>query len=281
MTFKTILTVATNPDRAGALFDAAARLAMSHKAHLDALALGIDPTQMAYAYLGSGEVLLQITHDRAIKTSKAIETALQAAAKHHPEDLRWSCESALALQGGVTDAVAQRARFADLVVLERPYGPDRLSEDEVVVEAALFSASAPVLILPEAPIKGAIGSRVVLAWNQTNEGLRAARAALPFLQKASLVSVTMVDPPHYGIEGSDPGGALCQMLARHGVKAEISVLSRSLPSVSDVIARHVLEFGADLLVMGAYGHSRLREALVGGVTRRMLEAAKVPVLMSH
>lgn len=280
MTLKTLLTVATNPDRAARLFDAAAALALPNKAHLDALALGIDPTQMAYAYLGSGEVLLQITQDRARDTARKIAAALDAATGHHPADLRWEIETALALQGGITDVVAQRARFADLVILGRPYGPDRLAEDETVTEAALFAAGTPVLTLPDTPAP-AIGNRVVIAWNQTNEAMRAVRAALPFLQKAGQVSVTMVDPPRHDVEGADPGGALCQMLSRHGVTAEISILARSLPRVSDVIARHVHDIGADLLVMGAYGHSRLREALIGGVTRRMLEAADVPVLMAR
>ena len=74
---------------------------------------------------------------------------------------------------------------------------------------------------------------------------------------------------------------LCQMLVRHGVKAEVSVLARSLPRVSDVLARHVTDVDAGLMVMGAYGHSRFREAILGGATRNMLEKATVPVLMAH
>ena len=84
-----------------------------------------------------------------------------------------------------------------------------------------------------------------------------------------------------GPERSDPGGVLCQYLVRHGVKAQVSVLAKTLPKISDVLARHALEEGCDMMVMGAYGHSRLREAVLGGTTRAVLEAMKIPVLMAH
>jgi nucleotide-binding universal stress UspA family protein len=109
----------------------------------------------------------------------------------------------------------------------------------------------------------------------------ATRQALPLLKGADKVNITVIDPPTQGEERSDPGGMLCQMLVRHGVHAEVSVLARSLPRVSDVLARHIWDQNADMLVMGAYGHSRFREAILGGATRNMLEKAEVPVLMAH
>jgi len=93
--------------------------------------------------------------------------------------------------------------------------------------------------------------------------------------------VAIVNPPPHSPERSDPGGMLTQMLARHGVRAEVAVLAQTLPRVSDVLARHMADCDASLLVMGAYGHSRLREAILGGVTRRMLEHATLPVLMAR
>ena len=95
------------------------------------------------------------------------------------------------------------------------------------------------------------------------------------------MNIAVIDPPQHGPERSDPGGMLCQMLVRHGVRAEVSVLAKTLPRISDVLARHVRDQNADLLVMGAYGHSRFREAILGGATRNMLEEAEVPVLMAH
>ena len=111
--------------------------------------------------------------------------------------------------------------------------------------------------------------------------MAAVRRALPLLQAADAVEITVVDPSPSGPERSDPGGALCQMLTRHGVKAEIAVLARTMPQISDILNRRATEIGADMVVMGAYGHSRFRQAILGGATRNMLEKAKVPVLMAR
>ncbi len=107
------------------------------------------------------------------------------------------------------------------------------------------------------------------------------RAALPLLKAADLVNIAIVDPSSHGPERSDPGGALSQLLSRHGVKTEVSVLAKTMPRVSDVLNRHVRDTDADMMVMGAYGHSRFREAILGGTTRNMLEQAEVPVFMAH
>ena len=122
---------------------------------------------------------------------------------------------------------------------------------------------------------------MVIAWNESYEALAAIRAALPLLQKAVSVDIAIIDPPAHGPDRSDPGGQLGQMLVRHGVKAEVSVLAKTMPRVSDVICRHCTDRDAQLLVMGAYGHSRFRESILGGATRNMLEMAHVPVLLSH
>ncbi len=121
----------------------------------------------------------------------------------------------------------------------------------------------------------------MVGWNESLEALRAVRAAMPLLTQADTVHVVVIDPPTHGPSRSDPGGMLSQYLARHGVSAEIDVLSKTLPRVSDVLTRHATDMDADLLVMGAYGHSRFREAVFGGATRNMLEQATIPVLMAH
>lgn len=286
MAYKSLLTVATDSERLAATIAAAGEIAVSQDGHLDILALGIDRTQVGYSYVGSGAVLLQVALERAEAEARAVEAAAKAAAAAQPPTLRWSSEAAVAQLGGLVDLVAMRARFSDLVVVARPYGPDRGAEGEAIVEAALFEGQAPVLILPEPVVTQAqtgrrMGRRIVVAWNQSREAMAAVRRALPFLKRADLVSITVIDPPAHGAERSDPGGMLCQMLVRHGVKAEVSVLARTMPRVSDVLARHVRDIDADMVVMGAYGHSRFREAILGGATRNMLEQAEVPVFMAH
>lgn len=282
MAYKSILTVLTNPATASVAITAAARLAVSQDAHLDVLVLGVDRTQVGYSYIGTGAVLMQVALDRAEADARALETAAKSALAEQTPDLRFAVEAVVTQLGALSDLVALRARFADLVVLPRPYGPGQGVEAEAVVEAALFDGKAPVLVLPEKGLgENTLPKRVVVAWNQSAEAMTAARQALPLLKGADRVNITVIDPPSQGEERSDPGGMLCQLLVRHGVHAEVSVLARSLPRISDVLARHVWDQNADLLVMGAYGHSRFREAILGGATRNMLEKAEVPVLMAH
>lgn len=282
MAYKTLTTIVTAANEAEATVTAAAKLALALDAHLDVLALGIDRTQVGYSYVGGGAVLLQVAMERAEADAKATEAAARKALDEQQVSLRWTVEGAVAQLGGLIDLVAIRARFADLVVLPRPYGNGKGAEAEAVLEATLFEGQAPVMVLPAAGLmKEGLPKRIVIGWNQSREAMIAVRRALPFLKQADNVNIAVIDPPSHGPERSDPGGSLCQMLVRHGVKAEVSVLARTLPRISDVLNRHVIDTNADMLVMGAYGHSRFREAILGGATRNMLEQAQVPVLMAH
>lgn len=281
MAYKSLLSVLTDVPAAEPALGAASAIASANDGHLDVLALGVDRTQVGYSYVGSGAVLLQVSLERAETDARDVETAARRALHARGPALRWGVEAAVAQIGALTDLVAQRARFADLVVLARPYASGRGPEAEAVVEAAMFEGQAPVLVLPENGVAQPRPKKIVIAWNQGREALAAVRRALPMLQAADRVDITVIDPDQHGPERSDPGGLLCQMLVRHGVRAEVSVLARTLPRVSDVLNRHVRDTGADMVVMGAYGHSRFREAILGGATRNMLEQAEVPVFMAH
>lgn len=283
MTFKSVLVVVTSPQQAQAAISAGADLTRAHDGHLDVLALGVDHAQLGYAYLGGGDVLTEMSMERAEADARTATTAAKAALTEQDPSLRWGMDTAVAELGGLTGLVGSAARFADLVVQCQPYGNGQGQEAEAVIEAALFDAHAPVLILPGTAHGGQIAAprRILLAWNQSDEALAAAKAALPFLRQADSVDVTVIDPPTQGSERSDPGGLLCQFLVRHGIKATVTVLARSQSRISDVLASRALETGADMMVMGAYGHSRLREAVLGGATREVLEHARIPVLMAH
>jgi nucleotide-binding universal stress UspA family protein len=281
MTYKSLLTIATSPEGLLTTVTAAAEMALKMDAHLDGLALGVDRTQVGYSYVGSGAVVIAAAMDRAEAEAREAETALNAAIGAQAPTLRSSVESVVTQLGALTDVVAARARYSDLVVLPLPYGKSRGIEDEAVTEAALFEGMAPVLVVPPSGMKSRDPGRVIIAWNQSREALVATRRAMPFLRQAETVQIVVIDPPAHGPERSDPGGLLCQLLVRHGVKAEVSVLARTLPRVSEVLARHARDFDAGLLVMGAYGHSRFREAILGGATRDMLESAEVPVFLAH
>lgn len=281
MAYKSLLTIATSPEGVLGTITAAGQIAQAMDAHLDALALGVDRTQVGYSYVGSGAVVIAAAMDRAEGEAREAEAALNAALVAQTSTLRSSVESVVTQLGALTDVVAARARYSDLVILPLPYGKSRGVEDEAVTEAALFEGMAPVLIVPPSGMRTPEPKRIIVAWNQSREALVAARRAMPFLKRADMVQIVVVDPPTHGPERSDPGGLLCQFLVRHGVRAEVSVLARTLPRVSEVLARQALDVNADMLVMGAYGHSRFREAILGGATRDMLEKSEVPVFLAH
>ncbi len=279
MAYKTILTVLTDTDLKSSALDAAITLARREDAHLEIVCLGVDRTQTGYYYVGASAVIMQETLQKAQEDAEAIEGAVQTRMVN--EDCVWSSEAMVAQITGITQLIAGRARFADLVVLPRPYGESCGLEDEAVIEAALFDAHAPVLVVPDAGAFTGFGTRPILAWNQSAEALAAIRASLSALSDTPSVNIAIIDPPQHGPDRSDPGGMLSQMLGRHGVRAEISVLAKTMPRVSDVLMRHVQDINADMIVMGAYSHSRFREALMGGATRDMLENTTVPILMAH
>ncbi len=279
MAYRTITTLLTDMKLNAASLAAAGRLAAANEAHLDALCLGLDRTQPGFYYAGPSAMVVQDNmsqaREDAVRLEKEVQTQLDGAL------FNYTTTGLSAQMVALPGLVAHRTRFSDLVVLPQPYGEGRGHDLEAITEAALFNGAVPVLIVPDgAEVTGQF-KNIVIAWNESAEALRAIRAALPFLQAADLVSIAIIDPPQHGPERSDPGGALSQMLARHGVRAEVSVLARTMPRVSDILNRHVRDKDADLVVMGAYGHSRFRESILGGATRHMLEVAEVPVLMAH
>lgn len=279
MPFKTITTIICNMDADRHALEAATALARREDGHLDVICLGLDRTQPGFYYAGTNAMALQDNLQQAQTESREIEAQVTDFMK--TQEISWMTNPLTAQMAGLTPQLAHFLRFSDLVVLPRPYGPGRSHEHEEILEAALFSGHVPVLVVPDTADVPQNIERVVVAWNESAEALGAVRSALPILQKADIVDITIIDPPQHGPDRSDPGGSLCQMLVRHGVRAEVSVLAKTMPRVSDVLCRQLRDKDADLLVMGAYGHSRFRESILGGATRHMLELADIPVLMSH
>ncbi|PTX00840.1 universal stress protein [Pararhodobacter aggregans] len=279
MAYKSILTFVASESELSATLPAAMEIAAKNDAHLTATLMGVDMTPAGGFYMGASPIMLQETLERAQQDAEALEG--QARRILDGNVLRWGVDSAVAQFGGLPSLVGLRARFCDLVVQTGPYAEGAGATQEAVIEAALFEGQAPVLVLPQGKLVKDFGRSVMIAWNQSNEALSAVRRALPLLQAAESVQVVVVDPPVHSPERSDPGGMLTQMLARHGVRAEVSVLAKTLPRVSDVLMRHMEDIDASVLVMGAYGHSRLREAILGGATRNVLENARRAVFLAH
>ncbi|PHQ98629.1 MAG: universal stress protein [Marinosulfonomonas sp.] len=279
MAYKSLLTVVTDTKIAKPALEKAITIARAQDAHLDVLCLGVDRTQTGYYYAGASAVFQQEVIEKAKEEAATAEKFSLGLLKN--SEIKWALDKAVAQLAGLGRLVAHRARFNDLIILPRPYGKECGQEQEIFVESALFEGHAPTLVIPPKAKAPVDAKRIIVAWNESSEAMSAVRAALPALIAADSVNIVVIDPPQHGPDRSDPGGALSQMLVRHGVKAEITVLAKTMPRVSDVLLRHTRDMDADLLVMGAYGHSRFREAILGGATRNMLENASVPVLMAH
>ena len=279
MAYQTLLTVIHEADTCAPQLKAAAQLARKLDAHLEILCLGIDQVQVGYYFAGADAVLQQTSIAMAREKAEALLAEAKALAEK--EGIRWNAEAMVAQFGILNEVVARAAMFADLVVQSRTTGDDSDSEAEAIIEAALFAGQSPVLLLPEGGLQDDFPRHAVIGWNSGAEAMAAVRAALPALQMAGSANVAMVDPPSRSASHTPPGEALSVMLDRHGVKAEISLLPKTQPRVSDILVQHVTDQNADLLVTGAYGHSRFREAILGGATRELMAKTSVALLMAH
>jgi nucleotide-binding universal stress UspA family protein len=277
MSYKTILTV-TGPGFGDGDLKLAAGLCEEVKAHLSVLVIALaapppmgTPGNLSMAWLEEREEDM-----RRLDARTAAVSALLAG-----NALSADVISDYAELGRGDEAIGRRARYADLTVL----GPDVLAGEtlkEKTIEGALFYSGKPLLLVPEGSSPTLKPKRVLVAWDSRIEASRAVRESLQMLKGADDVRLVLVDPVQ-GEEyhGEEPGADAAAYLARHGVKLTIDRLPRMNRSVADVLRQHAQGTATELMVMGAYGHSRLRERLFGGVTKSMLEQSSVPILMAR
>jgi nucleotide-binding universal stress UspA family protein len=179
--------------------------------------------------------------------------------------------------GDPEQMLAVHARYADLVVI------GQTAQDEGgVAESLVLDAGRPILLLPHSPAQSGFGQRVLVAWNASREATRALTDALPLLKQAQQVDVVTVNaqPERVG-HGELPGADIALYLSRHDVRANVLPTYGEDVEVGEWLLSRASDLGSDLIVMGAYGHSRLREMVLGGATRTLLQSMTVPVLMSH
>ncbi len=188
------------------------------------------------------------------------------------------------VEGNPPATVALHARYADLTVLGQvnPYVPHEGVGWDATVVTTVMSSGRPVLVVPFAGEFSGVGDRVLVAWNASREAARAVNDALPILEQASMVTVLAVNPRHgIGGHGDVPAADIALHLARHRVRAEAAhTVAKDIPD-GEALLSYAADIGADLIVAGAYGHSRAREMVVGGVTRTLLGEMTVPVFLSH
>ena len=180
---------------------------------------------------------------------------------------------------GAADQLGRLGRRFDLIVVGQAER-DKALPDEVVDEGVLFESGRPVIFVPYIQKTGLKLDRVMVCWDGSRAATRAVADAMPLLQKAKRVEIVMVASGK--AKGDEiPGADLGQRLARHGLKVDVKRITSPDIDVPSTILSYAADSSTDLIVMGGYGHSRLREFVLGGVTRGLLESMTVPVLMSH
>jgi nucleotide-binding universal stress UspA family protein len=224
-----------------------------------------------------GDILSRVQEEIENAARSALDAFLESAKQ---TDVNVETLTLEVPSGDLGREVSRLAQYFDATVLEQPNpeGPDTSN----VIEAVLFGSGRPVLIVPYIILHVPSQLRTVLvAWNEGRLAARAIADALPLLQMADRVEVVTVS-------GTNPRGSwhgsadmMAQHLAQHGIKADMKALARGDVDIGNTLVSYAADVSADLIVMGAYGHSRLREIVLGGTTRTILQSMPVPVLMAH
>jgi nucleotide-binding universal stress UspA family protein len=190
-----------------------------------------------------------------------------------PSELRRLDESF----GVLTGKVVKQARCADLFIATRPYGEAKSAAWPDLVEAVLFGSGRAMLLVPPGQHRQGPFETVLVAWNGSRESARALREGLGFIEQASRTVILVVDPQTDGMPCAD----LKAHLAHHNVVAEVVTAGSEDRPIAEIILEEARRISADLVIMGAYGHTRLREQVFGGATRDMLTTSESPILVAH
>lgn len=282
MPFKDIVVHVDNGPASEGRVHLACEIARRHRAHLLALyciellpIIRFSPWgDPGYSDFASTENIQHSYRAAALAPAEKIEAIFHAEANRVGINSKWRL-----VEGIGADSVTRQARYADLVVLGQ-IDPETSSRSSVVPEEVVLSSGRPVLIVPHIGRFESVGRRVLVAWNGSREAARAVGDALPLLLDAEAVAVLSVNAEP-GAESEQPASELTHHLARHGIEAKATVVVAKDPAVGALLVARAADFGADLIVMGAYGHSRTRELLLGGATRHLLQHMTVPLLMAH
>jgi nucleotide-binding universal stress UspA family protein len=280
MTFKDLLVHLDRSPASQQRLEVAMALAATFEAHLSALHLVAEPFVPAIVGVHIPADLLRQQLDSAeSEADKRLAAAGESAAR---------CGICLGTrrETGMLDRLpamlARQARHADLSIVGQPNPDIDGVDDALLAEAAFMDSGRPTLVVPYIGARAIPPKRVIVAWDGSREAARAVNDALPLLRLARDTIVLIVDPASRGAQlGQQPGADIATHLARHNVRVDIKQVHSGGLGIGDVILSQGSDEGADLVVMGGYGHSRLREMLVGGVTRHLLEHMTVPVLLSH
>ncbi|AXL53885.1 universal stress protein A [Paraburkholderia caffeinilytica] len=254
----------------------ALRLAKQFGAHLTGAFAVFSPDPRSLYVMAGTAAYYQEHQARRAERRAALERLFHAELRRADVQGEW-----IAIDEPASLAVPRLGRCADLIVAgqDNPGDPESYVGD-FFPENLILTSGRPVLLVPFASNERSTGGRILVAWDGSREATRAVHDALPFMRAAQSTTILTVNglDEHARIPGAD----IATVLARHGVRVEVADIETGPGgSVGEVLLSQVADRGADLLVMGGYGHARWRELVMGGATRTILKSMTVPVLMSH
>jgi nucleotide-binding universal stress UspA family protein len=260
-----------------AVVDYAVSVANAYDAHIAGVAFAYEPVVPGTVFDGVAASIIATYRAESEKAGKAAVAKFDEAVRR----AGLSAESHL-LEAGPTGAgelFAQMARHFDLTVVAQT-DPEQDAPEELMPEAALFGSGRPMLTVPYIQKTGLKLDRVMVCWDGSRPAARAVADAMPFLERSKAIDVVTVSREQ-GARNDLPGVDIAHHLARHKLNVNLKRIVASDIDVASTLLSHAADSGADLIIMGGYGHSRLREFVLGGATRGILESMTVPVLMSH
>jgi nucleotide-binding universal stress UspA family protein len=279
MKIKDISVCMASPDGDKAAFDFAKALAATHDAHLSCAAFTIlPPMVIGYGDGSAGEVYASILQQTRDSMDEAWSKFEEGLVREEPAIEMRRFE---AYPNRVEALSAMNARHADIVIVRAPSKADDQPHSDLL-EGVLLGGGRPVLIVPHDWKKETVGTRTMIAWDASREATRAMHDSLLLMPEKSAVCIATVDAkPGDTSHGAGPAWDIGAHLSRHGCEVEVHNEDSMGRSASTALLDVAASFGADLIVMGGYRHSRLQQAILPGVTRTLLREAKVPLLLSH
>ena len=258
--------------------DGAISLAAAHGAHLQAISVGYETTNVLPVDAGGAAIaaVFEIEQERALARANAALAVFEAEARN--AGIAYHCQALASIPVDAAASVAASARLHDLTIVLQPDNEHR-TFDNIMPQEILFESGGPVLFVPYTHKGPLEAKRIGIAWDGSRLAARALRDAAPFLSRAQAITIISVNEKQTPDEVS--AKAVSGFLARYGTTVRLQRMEADRAEIQSSILSIAADDALDLIVMGGYGHSRLQERILGGVTRGMIQSMTVPTLMSH
>lgn len=279
MTIKTILTCLTEKATADSLMRAASTLARRHNAHL----IGLHTLEALMVYPGIAMHIPDTVYESYGVSQKEQSAALKAIFEHHTHAEEFVSEWRLLKCESETTAerIVESARCADIVLMAAARADDDSSAHINLVETVIRDAGRPVVLVPAGFDADTLGTSILIGWNGTREAARAAHDALSVLQDGDTAHILRVNDSSHDSDRDSTTHDLAAAFARHGIDTTLVRKTWEKPGVAAALNREAFEKGADMIAIGAFGHSRAYDFVIGAATRDLLRQTKVPVMFSR